>query len=74
MIFTYIYRILIIIFCSYALIIQIMRIIWQYFPGFIKDSFIYKHKQPSKFELMLYFLAMFAILAYTFYSTLHKIL
>ncbi len=71
---SYIIRILITIGCFYALIIQVMRLIWLYYPDFIKGSSIYKHKEPSRFDLIIYFIAMLIILGYTIYLTVIKIL
>ena len=71
---TLTFRILIIVGCFYALAIQVMRIIWLYRPEFIKGSFMYKHKEPSKYDQVLYCLGMLVILAYTMYSLVVKIL
>lgn len=71
---NYIMNVLIIIGCFYALTIQVMRIIWLYRPEFIKGSFMYKHKEPSKYDQILYFIGMLVILTYTIYSLAIKIL
>ena len=71
---NYIISTLIIIGCFYAFAIQVMRIIWLYRPEFIKGSFMYKHKEPSKYDQILYFIAMLVILAFTIYSLAIKIL
>ena len=57
-------RILIIIGCAYAFVLQIFRILWLYFPDLLKGNNIYKRKSLSKFELLLYFIAMLLILLY----------
>ncbi len=71
---SYTINILIMIGCFYALAIQVMRIIWLYKPEFIKGSFMYKHKEPSKYDLILYFIGMLVILTYTIYSLAIKML
>jgi len=71
---NYIMSILIIIGCFYALAIQVFRIIWLYRPEFIKGSFMYKHKEPSKYDQILYFIVMLICLTYTIYSIALKLL
>lgn len=59
-------RLLICLSCLYAIFIQVLRIIWLYFPSFIRRTSLYKMRESRKTEMLLYYiLAIVAMLYYT---------
>jgi len=69
----YIIEILVAVACVYGIFIQLLRILWLYFPSFLKKSFIFKSKEPAKSEMLLYFLAAITLMAYFIFVSLKKI-
>ncbi len=67
-------EILIAIGCALGIFRLILRIIWLYFPLFLKDSSLYKTKEPAKGEMLLYFLAAIICLSYYIVKTVEKLL
>ncbi len=59
--------------CAYAIFIQLLRIIWLYFPTFIKNTIIYRARQPRKLEMLLYFLLAITALVYNIVITIETV-
>lgn len=59
--------------CIYGIFVIILRIIWLYFPSFLKANRIYKLKDPAKAEMLCYFLAALLCLSYFIVRTAEKI-
>ncbi len=60
--------------CIYAILVQLLRIIWLYFPSFIRNSRLYKMKDPVKMEMLLYFLVAIAVMSYFIFITTEKMI
>ncbi|MFN8308165.1 MAG: hypothetical protein U0T79_15445 [Ferruginibacter sp.] len=67
-------EILIGITCLYAIFIQLLRIIWLYFPTFIRGTYLYKVKEPIKTEMLLYFVLAIMAMSYFIFITVDKML
>lgn len=67
------FEILIAIGCALAIFKLVLRIIWLYFPLFLKDRPLYKTKEPTKVEMLLYFLAAILCMSYYIVQTVEKI-
>ncbi len=66
-------RVLVSVACLYGIIIQLLRIIWLYYPSFLKNTRLYKSKQPSKVEMLLSFLALILCMAWYIFGTIERI-
>ncbi len=66
-------RLLVCVACAYAIFIQLLRIIWLYFPSFLKETLIYKVKEPAKTQMLFYYIMASLIMAYTIFVSLEKI-
>lgn len=60
--------------CIYAIFVQLLRIIWLYFPSFIRNSRLYKMKEPIKTEMLLYFVLAVAVMSYFIFITSGKMI
>lgn len=67
-------EILLCISCIYAIFMQLLRIIWLYFPSFMQRSSLYKIKVPGKTEMLLYFILAIVTMAYFIFIKMQKIL
>ncbi|HNU87154.1 MAG TPA: hypothetical protein PKJ94_02645 [Ferruginibacter sp.] len=65
-------EILLCISCIYAIFIQLLRIVWLYFPSFKQRSSVYKIKVPGKTEMLLYFILAIVAMAYFIFITSEK--
>lgn len=65
-------EILLCISCLYAIFIQLLRIVWLYFPSFKQRSSVYKIKVPGKTEMLLYFILAIVAMAYFIFITVEK--
>ncbi|HAO46772.1 MAG TPA: hypothetical protein PLZ45_08645 [Ferruginibacter sp.] len=65
-------EILIGITCIYAILVQLLRIIWLYFPSFIHRTRVYKVKEPVKMEMLLYFVLAIVVMSYFIFITVTK--
>ena len=65
-------EILLCISCLYAIFIQLLRIVWLYFPSFKQRSSVYKIKVPGKMEMLLYFILAIVAMAYFIFITSEK--
>jgi hypothetical protein len=59
--------------CTLVLLVQLLRIVWLYFPSFMQKTKIYKVKIPKKPEMLIYFIAAIIILLYHIVVTAKKI-
>lgn len=66
-------RLIICIACASEILVQLLRIIWLYFPSFMQHSFIYKRKNPKKPEMVLYCISLIVAMAYYITMTLTKV-
>jgi len=57
-------EILLVLACVYAIFMQLLRIVWLYFPSFMQRSSLYKIKVPGKTEMLLYFILAVVVMAY----------
>lgn len=60
--------------CVYAIFIQLLRIIWLYFPFFIKGTGLYKMKEPVKTEMLLYFVLAIVAMTYFIFVTTERMI
>ncbi len=60
--------------CAFGIIKQILRIIWLYFPNFLYGSFLFKNKDSSKIELLMYYILAIVAMAYYIVYVLDKII
>jgi hypothetical protein len=60
--------------CVYAIFMQLLRIIWLYFPSFMHRSSLYRIKAPGKTEMLLYFILAIVVMAYFIFIKMQKIL
>ena len=60
--------------CLYAIFMQLLRIIWLYFPSFMQHSSLYKIKVPGKTEMLLYFILAIVVMAYFIFIKMQKVL
>ena len=60
--------------CLYAIFIQLLRIIWLYFPAFIRGTYLYKLREPIKTEMLLYFVLAIVAMSYFIFVTVEKML
>lgn len=67
-------EILLSITCVYAIFIQLLRIIWLYFPSFIRGRSMYKIKDPGRTEMLLYFILAIVAMAYFIFIKMQNIL
>ncbi len=67
-----IFEILISVGCAVGILKTLLRIIWLYFSSFLKNSRLYKIKEPDKVEKLLYFLAPMLCMAYYIVQTIEK--
>jgi hypothetical protein len=67
-------ELLIAIVCVFGILKQLFRIIWLYFPSFMKGSFLHKGKEPGKTEMLLYYLLAITAMAYYLVVTVERIL
>lgn len=65
---------LICISCVYAIFIQLLRIIWLYFPSFKQRSSVYKAKVPGKTEMLLYFILAIVVMLYFIFIKVQKMI
>lgn len=59
--------------CACEIFIQSFRIIWLYFPSFLKKTVVYKLKEPKKTEMLLYFALFIFAMGYYIVVTADKI-
>ena len=60
--------------CIYAILVQLLRIIWLYFPFFIRRTGLYKMKEPVKTEMLLYFILAIVAMTYFIFVTTERII
>ncbi len=60
--------------CVYAIFIQLLRIIWLYFPSFRQRTSVYKIRVPGKTEMLLYFVLAIVVMAYFIFVMAEKYL
>ena len=60
--------------CVYAICIQLLRIIWLYFPSLGQRTSMYKIKVPGKTEMLLYFVLAIVVMAYFIFIKVEKYL
>lgn len=58
--------------CMYAIFIQLLRIVWLYFPSFKQRTSMYKIKVPGKTEMLLYFILAIVAMAYFIFVKMEK--
>ena len=58
--------------CVFAVFIQVLRIIWLNFPGFLKQTKLYHAKEPKKLEMLLYYLLALTALLYNIFLTIER--
>ena len=58
--------------CAYAVVLQLLRIIWLQFPGLLKNTRLYRIKEPRKIEMLFYFLITITALLYNILLTAEK--
>lgn len=66
-------EILLCLICGFAIIGHLFRIIWLYYPSFLKGTFLHRKKQETKTEMLLYYLLAIIAMAYYITRTLEKI-
>ena len=67
-----IFEILIAVGCAVGILKTLLRIIWLYFPSFLKNGRLYKIKEPDRVEKLLYFLESMLCMAYYIVQTIEK--
>ncbi len=65
---------IIVISCTYGILSFLLRLIWLFFPNLLKDTKIYRIKEPGNFEKGLCYVAIIGCMLYAIYTRIGDII